>query len=174
MRKRSLFTSVAASMVLVLTFASATLGAPNHRTVQILDNCGPSFNVALQDPGACTRPAGMSFGTFIQQLLKGGAQSWRFAPEQLKLGNGGRITAINRGGEFHTFTEVAAFGGGCVAELNGPLGLTPVPECAGAPGIFFATGVPQGASLTTAPLASGTHRFQCLIHPWQRTTATVK
>jgi plastocyanin len=166
--------AITAALFVALSLPAAALAAANHRTVQILDNCdGPSFNAFL-GPGACARPSGITAATFFQQLSKGGAASWRFAPEQLKLAAGGTVTAVNRGGEFHTFTAVAAFGGGCVAELNGPLGLTPVAECAGAPGIFGTTGVAPGTSLTTAPLAPGTHRFQCLIHPWQRTTATVR
>jgi hypothetical protein len=68
---------------------------------------------------------------------------------------------------------VAAFGGGCVPELNDLLGLDAVLECADAD-IFATTGVPPGASLTTEPLAAGVHRFMCLIHPWQRTTARVR
>ena len=116
----------------------------------------------------------LTFDRFISQLLsKGEVSSWRFAPERLKLSAGGRIAAVNRGGEFHTFTEVAAFGGGCVPEINALLGLTPVPECAD-PSIFATTGVPPGATITTPPLAAGTHRFMCVIHPWQRTTAEAR
>ncbi len=173
MRTRSVFVSLAAALALAVSLAPAALGASSHRTVQIRDNCGPSFNDVL-GPGACARDGGMSFETFFEQLLQGGAESWRFAPGQLKLAEGGTITAVNRGGEFHTFTAVAQFGGGCIAELNGPLGLTPVAECAGFPAIFGATGVVPGGSLTTDPLPSGTNRFQCLIHPWQRTTAEVE
>ena len=97
----------------------------------------------------------------------------RFSPGQLKLDTGGTITARNRGGEFHTFSEVAAFGGGCVPEINELLGLEPVAECS-IPDIFPTTGVPPGASLTTEPLEAGAHRFMCLIHPWQRTTARAR
>jgi hypothetical protein len=80
---------------------------------------------------------------------------------------------LEPGWRVHTFTEVADFGGGCVQEINDLLGLGPVPECA-TPGIFETTGLPPRASLNTGPLASGTHRFQCLIHPWQRTTAEAR
>ena len=173
MRFLRLVSTVLTAVALVIALAPTTLGAAGQRTVQILDNCdGPTFNAAI-GPGACARAGGLPFGTFFGQLARGGAQSWRFAPERVKLAAGGTIKAINRGGEFHTFTEVANFGGGCVPDLNAALGLVAVPECAGAPGIFIATGVPPGASLTTAPLSAGTHRFQCLIHPWQRSTATV-
>jgi hypothetical protein len=82
------------------------------------------------------------------------------------------VTARNNGGEFHTFTRVAAFGGGCIAALNGPLELSPVPECS-IPGIILATGAVPGASVTTGSLGTGTHRFECLIHPWMRTTVSV-
>ena len=61
-----------------------------------------------------------------------------FAPGQLSLDAGGTLAARNRGGEVHTFTEVATFGGGCIEALNDLLGLTPVPECAGFPGGAFA------------------------------------
>jgi hypothetical protein len=68
---------------------------------------------------------------------------------------------------------VASFGGGCIDVLNGLLGLTPVPECAGFPfGAFGATLVRPGETLSVT-LAPGTHRFECLIHPWMRTTVVV-
>jgi plastocyanin len=138
----------------------------------MLDNCdGPSFNAVI-GPGTCNRNGGLTFQKFFAALFKGGAPSWRFSPGQLKVEVGGTVTARNNGGEFHTFTSVAAFGGGCIAALNGPLGLSPVPECS-IPGIIPATGAVPGASVTTGSLATGTHRFECLIHPWMRTTVSV-
>jgi hypothetical protein len=90
----------------------------------------------------------------IDQLLtQGEAPAWRFSPGQLKLDAGGTITASNRGGEFHTFSEVAAFGGGCIPELNELLGLDPVPECS-IGDIFQTTGVAPRGSLTTGPLGA--------------------
>src|SRR5213593_293992 len=101
------------------------------------------------------------------------APAWRFAPGHLSLAAGGTIEARNIGGETHTFTEVANFGGGCIGFLNGLLGLNPVPECAGFPGgLFGATRVPAGET-RTVNLAPGVHRFECLIHPWMRTTIVV-
>ena len=53
-------------------------------------------------------------------------------------------------------------------------GLTPVPERAGFPfGLFRATTIHAGGTLTTAALAPGIQRFECLIHPWMRTTVEV-
>jgi plastocyanin len=168
--------AVGAILALLSVTSVASAGA-GHRTVQILDACDPeTFNVAVR-PGACVRKGGgVTFDRFIGQLLrKGRAPAWRFSPAQLKLDAGGTITARTRGGEFHTFSEVAAFGGGCIPELNLLLGLDPVPECAGFPGgTFGATGVAPGESMTTDPLAAGVHRFMCLIHPWQRTTAQAR
>src|SRR5687767_11167159 len=112
--------------LIALVVATVASAGPSTRTVLMLDNCdGPSFNAAV-GPGTCTRKGGLTFQKFLGALARGGAPSWRFSPGQLKLNAGGRITAPNRGGEFHTFTRVAAFGGGCIAELNAGLGLTPV------------------------------------------------
>lgn len=171
---RRLFGSLASALVLVLALASLTFAAAPHMRVTAKDACdGPSFN-AIIGPGTCARSGGVTFEAFVGQLTAmGEAPGWRFAPEAATLANGGSIDAYNQGGEFHTFTEVAAFGGGCVPFLNGLLGLSPVPECA-IPGILGSTGIAAGGELDGAPLSSGTHRFQCLIHPWMRTTITVE
>jgi len=34
--------------------------------------------------------------------------------------------------------------------------------------------VEQGATLDASGLAPGVHRFECLIHPWMRTTVVVR
>lgn len=169
--------SLVAAFLLVLATASTAAAAPNHRQVTLLDNCDQaSFDAAL-GPGACSRPGGgTTVDRLIEQLLtKGTAPSWRFSPSYVVLADGGTVTAVNRGGEGHTFTEVAEFGGGCVDELNQLLGLTPVDECTnpGAGVLFGTTLVLPGGSLTTGPLDSGTHRFMCIIHPWQRSTVAV-
>jgi hypothetical protein len=177
MRRRSVFSALAAAMALALTMASATMGAASHRTVQILDNCDPAtFNApppAGLGAGACVREGGgLTFQKLGESFATGGAQSWRFSPERVTLGDGGSITAINRGGEFHTFSQVAAFAGGCVPPIFTAMGLPPNPgaECATLP----TTGVPPGQSINTGALDTGTYLFQCLIHPWQRTTVDVR
>jgi plastocyanin len=161
--------------LLALVFATGSSALSSSRQVVMRDNCDPTTFNAVVGPGTCVRNGGTTFSTFVDQLIgQGGAPAWRFAPEQLKLAAGGTLEAPNLGGEGHTFTEVANFGGGCIDVLNDLLGLTPVPECAGFPGgLFGATLVPAGGTLTTGPLAPGIHRFECLIHPWMRTTVEV-
>ena len=173
MRKHLLAVLTAGAAALALVFASGSSAAGSARSVEVLDDCDAATFNAVLGTGACVKDGDTTFAEFISQLLtQGRAPAWRFAPGQLTLAAGGTVEARNRGGEFHTFTEVANFGGGCVAPLNALLGLTPVPECA-TPGIFGATGVVPGGSRTTAPLGPGIHRFECLIHPWMRTTIDV-
>jgi plastocyanin len=174
-RRRRLATTAGVVALLLLVPAAGASAASTTRQVQVLDDCDPvTFNAAI-GPGTCVKDGTTTFQAFIGQLLaQGRAPAWRFAPEQLRLDPGGRLQANNRGGEDHTFTEVANFGGGCIAALNDLLGLTPVPECAGFPGgAFGATEVEPGATVTTAPLPPGVHRYECLIHPWMQTTVTV-
>jgi plastocyanin len=173
-RKRA-FLSLVSTLALVLSTAASTTAASVHRQVEVLDDCNAaSFDAALGDPNACVKLGGTTFSEFISELVAmGRAPAWRFAPADLTLPAGGSIDAYNRGGEFHTFTEVAAFGGGCVQPLNQILGLTAVPECANAGVLFASTGIAPGGELETAELPTGTHRFQCLIHPWMRSTVVV-
>jgi hypothetical protein len=172
--RRVAVASAVGAILATLMVATAAWAGASHRNVQILDDCdAETFNAVLGE-GTCVKDGDVTFDEFIGQLLTvGEAPAWRFAPGHLKLDAGGTITATNRGGEFHTFTEVAAFGGGCVPELDELLGLEPVPEC-DIQDIFPTTGVPPRTSRTTGPLAGGMHRFQGLIHPWQRTTAEAR
>jgi plastocyanin len=175
-RNRALIVAVAATLLLIPALTGSALGASEHRRVTVLDACDPTtFDAALQNPDACVRPGGgTTFDRFIGQLqTMGEAAAWRFAPSASSQAAGGSIDAYNLGGEFHTFTEVAAYGGGCVAVLNQILGLSPVAECANAGTLFATTGIAPGAELEGVPLAAGTHLFQCLIHPWMRSTVVV-
>ena len=162
-----------ASLSRVLAVAGTASASNTTRHLNMLDNCdGPSFNAVI-GAGTCSRPGGVTFDEFVSQLLAmGQAPSWRFAPGTMKLPAGGSIAAVNRGGEGHSFTEVANYGGGCVQPLNDLLGLSPVPECSN-PALFPGTIAGPGGTVTTAALSSGVHRFECLIHPWMRTTVTV-
>ena len=175
MRRRRLVASVGAALCLTLAITSGAVAkGPGHRHVNMLDDCDPATFNAVLGEGACVGGGGTTFEEFVGQLLsQGRAPAWRFAPATFKLASGGEIDAYNRGGEFHTFTEVAQFGGGCIDEVNALLGLTPVPECANAGVLFATTGAVPGGEVEVGPLSTGVHRFECLIHPWMRSTVTV-
>ena len=174
MRQPRLVLIVIASLSLLLAASGTASASQTARHLNMLDDCDSvSFNAVI-GPGTCTKAGGTSFQDFIGQLLaKGHAPAWRFAPSAMQLPAGATIVAFNKGGEDHTFTEVAHFGGGCVQVLNNLLGLSPVPEC-GNPALFPGTLVEQGSSRQTAALTPGSHLFECLIHPWMRTTVTVR
>jgi plastocyanin len=160
--------------LLGLVLATGSSAVSESRQVVIRDDCDPATFDAVVGPGTCVKAGSTTFPEFVDQLLaQGRAPAWRFAPDHLSLAADGTVKARNIGGETHTFSEVANFGGGCIGFLNGLLGLTPVPECAGFPGgLFAATQVLAGGTLTVT-LAPGVHRFECLIHPWMRTTIDV-
>jgi hypothetical protein len=172
--------------------AAATAGSNHGNRVDITDDCNATFNADPPvgpglGPGTCVRNGDTSFQNFIGQLVANGVQAnrsangWAFNPGQLRIDAGQGFEARNKGGEFHTFTEVKNFGGGCVPPLNAALGgLTPVPECQpevapGVPLAFVTTGVPAGGTLNIPGLAPGVvHHFECLIHPWMRTDVVVR
>ncbi len=154
-------------------------GASAGKSVRMFDDCDvSSFNAAV-GPGACVGDGETTFADFIAELQRTQqAEQWRFTPEMLKVRSGRPVIVENRGGETHTFTQVAAFGGGFVPALNNLSGNTTVaPECAAPPSVapinlFVSAG--SKAAFQTAGLLPGTYQFQCCIHPWMRITLTVK
>ena len=160
-------------------------GASGVRRVDVEDRCDPeTFNAAIGE-GTCVVDLGVTFDEFLEELnpVDFGHDKWRFNFGRGRVDSGETLQAVNRGGEFHTFTEVAEYGGGCVPELNGPLGLTPVAECADltevaptvfVPTAFLTSGIDAGGTLNVDDLDRGTHKFQCLIHPWMRQDVTVR
>src|SRR5262245_38089954 len=141
--------------------------------VSMRDQCdSASFNAAL-GPGTCTRAGSVTFAEFNNELnATGRVASWMFEPSAFAVRLGQAITAQNNGGEVHTFTEVANFGGGIVPELNTASGnLVMAPECAL---LTPADNVVPGSTFTTdATTIVGTEHYQCCIHPWMRATVTV-
>ena len=142
-------------------------------TVSILDQCEPtSFNAVL-GAGACTGHGTMTLAQFTAELAANHTvAAWRFDPAAMSLTLGGSITAINYGGEVHTFTEVVQFVGGIVPALNTASGNpTEAPECKD---ITDADRIaPGGTFRTDAETSTGTHLYQCCIHPWMRETVSV-
>jgi hypothetical protein len=169
------------AMVMSGTGASAQ----DAQRVRLSDDCdAASFNAAV-GPGTCVGDGRTTFGDFAAQLTANGdvanaaARGWAYKPGSFHIDASEHIDAVNRGGEFHTFTEVAQFGGGCVPPINDLLGgLTPVPECdavnANGVPLIVATGLTPGAELPVSGLAPGVHKFQCLIHPWMQSVVDVR
>ena len=172
--------AVAVATLTALVVAVAAAASDGSRHVRATDDCDPAtFNLNVR-PGTCVGDGETLFQDFVAQLLaKGSADGWAFKPSALNLDQRRGIEVENRGGEFHTFTEVRQFGGGCIPILNQLLGLTPVPECQpevapGVPLAFVTTGMDPDGELDVAALSVGVHRFECLIHPWMHTTVTVR
>jgi plastocyanin len=138
--------------------------------VNMHDACDPAtFNAAL-GPGTCLRAGGVQFNQFIAELTRlGSVGAWHFAPPNANVQVGQSFAVSNRGGEVHTFTEVAQFGGGIVPRLNELAHVpTVAPECAALdPDDFVAPGTTYREDVEHA----GTLKFQCCIHPWMRLEA---
>jgi plastocyanin len=155
-------------IVCALALPAAAL-AGDTRKVFVMDRCEPESFDAAVEPGTCIRNGGVTFDKFARRLnpQDGGHNAWRFSPPHFGLNGGQTITAINTGGETHTFTEVAAFGTGFVPPLNAALPPgTPPAQPVGDLNFMMA-----GDTLELDALSSGTHLFECLIHPWMRTVA---
>ena len=144
-----------------------------------LDECDPvTFNAAL-GPGFCKNVTLGAFTTLSDLFAKAAAGTpdpgWDFEPDIVKIKEGTDLSVVDQGGEPHTFTEVAHFGGGFIPGLNAP-GETTVPECAGgfANVAVARTRILQASTSQVTGLSKGQHLFQCCIHPWMRVNVEVK
>jgi plastocyanin len=146
-----------------------------HRVILATDNCDPTtFNQAV-GPGTCVGHGTTTFQAFLQQVQRlHRAPLWRFVPDSVSLDTDDPVLVKNVGGETHTFTEVAQFGGGVVPVLNQLAGnLTEAPECARPPGEDNHI-LPPGASFVFTEPEAGTHLYQCCIHPWMHAVLRVR
>ena len=176
-------------MLGILMFAGATfalaqnnppvVNPPSVAQVVALDECDPTtFNAAL-GPDFCKNIALGAVTTLDKLFSEAQAghpdKKWDFEPDTLKIKQGTVVNVVDQGGEPHTFTEVANFGGGFIPQLNGP-GEDTVPECSGGfEKVKVArTRILQGSDTQIPGLSKGTHLFQCCIHPWMRVKVEVK
>jgi hypothetical protein len=147
----------------------------NDRLVNMMDACdSATFAIGTGDPAGCTRKHGVPFDQFIAELQRTGiAGAWHNAPPEMTVRVGATLVAVNRGGEVHTFTKVAKFGGGIVPILNQLSGNpVPAPECLNLPPSEF---IPPGAADRDDTIsAPGTTLYECCIHPWMRTVVHAK
>jgi plastocyanin len=158
--------------------AAGTASASDGKTVKAIDACDPSsFNAALGE-GACVRDGGghrTSFDSLVKSMMQKGENGrWKFSKDDVKLDAGETLhVEMGRGGEGHTFTEVPAYGPGCVQLVNDLIGAVgaPATDCALMEPTFIG---PQRESFDVTGLSAGTHYFECLVHPWMQTTVTVR
>ena len=164
---------------LILADATHEENPPSLASVVALDECDPAtFNVAL---GAdFCRNVALGASTKLHDLFTKAADGnpdpgWDFEPDKLSIKEGTNLNVFDQGGEPHTFTEVARYGGGFIPPLNSP-GEGTVPECAGGfSNVAVAkTRILQGSQRQITGLSKGTHLFQCCIHPWMRMEVKVK
>lgn len=172
-----------AFVILCLLFAggAAMEDSPGIAQVVALDECDPAtFNAPnAAGPDFC-RNVAVGASTKFADLFAA-AQSgnpdlkWDFEPDSLTIKKGTVLSVVDQGGEPHTFTEVAKFGGGFIGGLNAP-GEETVPECDGgfSKVKVARTRVLQGSQLQVTGLEKGEHLFQCCIHPWMRMKVQVK
>src|SRR6267378_3354679 len=134
MVKRITLLVVAFACVMGLGYTATLAGHSDDRhgndTLQITirDFCDKNTFPA----GLCTGSGKIAFAAFNAELAAfKDAGSWKFVPDVAATEEGVNLTLTNVGGETHTFTRVAKFGGGFVAGLNIASGNTvPAPECA--------------------------------------------
>jgi plastocyanin len=155
----------------------------NDPKIALVDNCDPAtFNAAI--PGACAMTPhrhDTTFGEFVGLLFSPlaanivGHPAWQFSPGYISTLGGQTVRITNAGGEGHTFTEVAAFGGGFIPFLNGvggPSGKVPIAEAPACQQSLEV--VPPGGTIQIKGLSPGVHKFQCCIHPWMRAVVDVQ
>jgi hypothetical protein len=180
MKRKFSFRSAVCAVFAAVALLGLTIGAgavEGDKKVRLLDDCEPvTFNAVLGE-GTCIGNGHTTFAEFIEELEETqDVHKWRNQPSQMHL-NIGRPTLIeNRGGEVHTFTRVANFGGGFIPDLNGLSGNpVPAPECLNFGAIVFipAGGVEPGPTAGSSEAPVGVSRFQCCIHPWMRTVVEV-
>ncbi|MCX6466701.1 MAG: hypothetical protein NTW05_24390 [Pseudonocardiales bacterium] len=169
--------TVAAAATLLVTPAASASGGDR---IDMQDRCDvATFNAFSQENlgfDICFVDGNVTFEEFVEELNPddGGHGAWRFSREQRTLDRGAPLAVRNTGGEVHSFTEVVAFGsiGNPLLDAALPPGTPPaVPvDPAGVDASFL----PPGGALTVSGLAPGRHRFQCLIHPWMRSTVDVR
>lgn len=171
---------------LTVTLAAAlavTALADSGRRFLITDDCDPN-DLDWVAVGGCFRDGGeVTRAEFRAANQNGypGHPSWRIVPPYVREQSATEIRVRNTGGRVHTFTEVARYGGGFNATQN-PQSAIPAPECATvdpATGALspapaaVATTLAPGAEMRVEGLTSGTHNFQCCIHPWMRSTVKI-
>jgi hypothetical protein len=171
-------------LMLVALAAGVALAGDNggnnkNVRVDVRDACDPATFDAAVGPGTCLpghSGGTITFNDFLAELGEDGSVgAWRFNPDALNPNRDVTFTLRSKGGETHTFTRVANFGGGVVPVLNqiGGFGET-APECVQPPSANNVI-IPAGQTVAGPSVGAGeSAKFQCCIHPWMRTTVNAE
>lgn len=138
------------------------------------DDCDvDSFNEFV-GPDTCVGDGDTTFEEFLAALPSGGDSKWRFQPESTEVKRGANVKVVNRGGEGHTFTEVFNFGVGGLVDILDTSQPPGTPQAIPVDGFENLEFLLPGSVTNLGVLAPGTHLFQCMIHPWMRSTVVVR
>jgi hypothetical protein len=195
---RRLLSALAAVLLVstgVVLTASSALADGGQRLVRVQDRCDqPTWDQDAELAGLCARDAGdVTPARFRADLPRGGNGHWRFDNRDETVNRGDLLVVRNDGGEVHTYSDVTDTGytASCIGVPGFPIPMPsgtnlnlatpgspapPLARCLAAFGIAPAglgDVVPQGVALTRT-LTPGTHKVQCLIHPWMRGTVTIR
>ena len=103
---------------LVAALALAATNVMAAPKIAILDYCDPTDPGWAPTGGCDLREGDVTFAEFnalLDSVLSTavvGHPAWRFDPSFAESTPKGKLNVVNLGGRDHTFTEVAAFGGG--------------------------------------------------------------
>jgi plastocyanin len=176
-RRRLAALAVLLGLIAAVFAATTPAGGSDNdsgKRIAIEDDCDPA-DPAWNMVGGCTQKKGnVSLAEFAGEnhsplsAAVVGHQAWRNAPSYLVIRPGDKVRVTNEGGRVHTFTEVAAFGGGIAPNSAPNEGLQTAPAC------LASLNVLPGQTATITGLTLGNHRFQCCFHPWMRALIKVK
>jgi len=149
-----------------------------HTEIHTEDDCDPVTFGALCNPnfhGGTTRDEFSAELTATKRVA-----AWEYGGGEIRVNLGQNFRVDNEGGETHTFSVVANFGGGRVPGLNAASGNTVVaPECVAGPNaanvdIASFAGITVTTGATGVIKSRGTFKVQCCIHPWMRATVQIR
>lgn len=156
--------------------AATEQASGGHTEIHPEDSCDPVTFGALCNPSFHGTTTLDQFRAQFAASFR--VAGWEYGGGDIRVSSGQSFRVDNRGGETHTFTVVANYGGGRVAGLNNPSEAV-APECtagANASNVDIASG--GGITVTTGANGTiktrGTVKVQCCIHPWMRSTVSVQ
>jgi hypothetical protein len=152
-----------------------------HTEIHTEDRCDPAtFNAGGRTLCAPNFNGGVTLAQFQAELAANKqVASWEYGGGQIRVGLGQSFQVDNQGGEVHSFSVVANFGGGRVQGLNDASGNpVPAPECLAPQGpsnldLASRAGITVTTGASGVIKTRGTFKIQCCIHPWMRTTAVI-